>query len=132
MNDFTWDETLRIGDPEIDADHQGLFALVDELEHGRKGETDLANIIARLEVYAEEHFAREEELMKKIGFPGMEAHIAEHRKFEEWLDTVKATYRRAAESPFLLADTVNQFLEQWLVNHIMKEDMKYKDFMEWR
>lgn len=130
MNDFTWDERLRIGDPAIDADHQGLFALVDELEHGTKGETDLANIIARLEDYAEEHFAREEALMQRIGFPGMETHIAEHRRFEEWLDTVKATYRRAAESPFQLADMVNDFLEKWLVNHIMKEDMKYSEYMD--
>ena len=130
MSTFEWTEDLRVGEASIDEDHQGLFALVRELEAADMSGGFLADIIGRLEDYAVGHFTREEALMRRVGYPQLEEHIAEHRAFAEWVDSVKTTYRRAAESPFQLGDLVNQYLEQWLVNHIKKSDMAYKEFMD--
>ncbi|MCP5367738.1 MAG: hemerythrin family protein [Hyphomicrobiales bacterium] len=130
MSTFQWTEDLRVGDAGVDRDHQGLFALVRELEDSDRGARFMAGIIGRLEDYAAGHFAREEELMRRLEYPEIKAHMAQHRSFVEWVDTVKATYQRSAESPFYLADQVNEFLEKWLVNHIRKSDMDYKKFMD--
>ena len=129
MSTFEWNEKLSVGDAAIDDDHKGLFDLIRELETANLTDGYLTDIISRLEDYAEGHFAREEALMKKMDFPDFDAHVVKHRAFTEWLDTVKTTYRRSAESPFQIGDMVNQFLRNWLVQHIMKEDMKYRDFM---
>lgn len=129
MSKYEWNESLSVNNEEVDNEHKGLFELVNELDHADKTRGLLADIIGRLENYANVHFSHEEKLMKEMGFPGYEEHVKKHRAFVEWLDTVKITYRRAAESPFLIGDLVNKFLKEWLVEHIQKEDMKYRDFI---
>ncbi len=129
MNTFKWTEKLSVGNKQIDEDHQGLFKLIDDLESAELTKSYLTGILAKLEDYTHEHFSREEELMQQIGFPGFDEHIKEHKMFIEWLDTVKKTYQRSAESPFLVSDLVNNFLNDWLTKHILQEDMKYRDFI---
>ncbi|CCQ74528.1 bacteriohemerythrin [Magnetospira sp. QH-2] len=129
MKKLVWKPEYSVGHPGIDADHQGLFALVQELHEADMTDGLLSNILRRLEDYAEGHFAREEEMMRQGGYPDLEEHKTLHRNFEEWLNTVKKTYRRAAESPFQVGDSVNAFLENWLVAHIMEEDMLYRDYI---
>ena len=129
MSGFEWNQDYSVGNRAIDADHQELFALINALETASMSDGFLSDILGKLEHYAKDHFAREEALMRRIEFPGYQAHVAEHRAFVEWLKTVRATYNRAAESPFQIGDLVNHFLRDWLVNHIIKEDMKYRDFL---
>jgi hemerythrin len=129
MSRFEWKDDYSVGHPGIDADHQGLFQLIRELEEADMTDGLLGQILARLEDYAKVHFTREEGLMKRGGFPDFDAHVKQHRIFEEWLKTVKTTYRRASESPFQVGDLVNAFLENWLVKHIMEEDMAYREFV---
>lgn len=129
MSEFKWTNALSVGDEEIDHDHQELFALVDELADADLSDSFLLGLIGRLEKYTEYHFAREEEYMKKHDFPDLEDHLEKHHMFVEWLKTVEMTYRRAAESPFQIGDLVNDYLGNWLTEHIMVEDMKYRDFV---
>ena len=129
MKRFEWTEEYSVGDPDIDEDHRGLFELIERLQHAPYTDELIAEIIGELEDYARHHFAREEELMARVGYPGLDAHAREHREFVEWLDTVKSTYRRAAESPFEVGDVVNTFLKRWLTRHIMEQDMKYRDYI---
>ncbi len=129
MSEYKWTTALSVGDPEIDNDHQELFALVDEMVDADLSDSFLLGIIGRLEKYTEYHFAREEDYMRENGYPGLAEHIEKHKLFVEWLKTVEQTYRRAAESPFQIADLVNDFLGTWLVEHIMHEDMQYRDFI---
>lgn len=128
MAEFKWNQSFSVGDEAIDEDHQGLFALVSELQNADISDGFLADIIGRLEDYAAGHFAREETHMREMNFPGYDDHVREHEAFVEWIDTVKATYRRAPESVYHVSDSVNSFLQKWLTRHIMKEDMKYRDF----
>ncbi|MGB0748844.1 MAG: bacteriohemerythrin [Magnetospiraceae bacterium] len=129
MATLQWTEDLSVGNPYIDADHRGLFDLIQELNQANMTDGLLSNILRRLEDYTAYHFAREEEMMRDIGYPDYDAHIQMHHNFVEWLDTVKTIYRRAAESPFQVGDLVNAFLGEWLTKHIMEEDMKYRDFI---
>lgn len=129
MAHYKWSPKFSVGDKDIDADHQGIFALIEELHEADHSAFNPADIISRLEDYAAHHFEREEALMTSVGFPGLDDHIKEHKAFVEWVDTVKHTYRRTTESAFLISDLVNDFLVRWLSDHIMTEDMKYRDFI---
>lgn len=129
MTQFKWTNALSVGDAEIDHDHQELFCLVKDLADADLSDGFLLGIIGRLEKYTEYHFGREEELMKQYDFPRIDDHMEKHKMFVEWLQTVEMTYRRSPESPFLISDLVNDFLGNWLVEHIMNEDMQYRDFI---
>ncbi len=60
MTRFEWKSEYSVGNAPIDADHQGLFALVRELEAADMTDGFLDDILWQLEQYAEGHFAREE------------------------------------------------------------------------
>ena len=132
MSQFEWTDKLSVGDAAIDKDHRELFELVQELAEADLSDGFVLGLIGRLEEYTEKHFSREEALMRAYAYPGLDDHVEKHRMFSEWLKTVEMTYRRAAESPFEISDLVNAFLGNWLVEHIMKEDMMYRDFIAGR
>lgn len=129
MSDFIWTNDLSVGEKGIDEEHQGLFALVNELESADMSHDYINSILDRLKRYTIEHFTREEAFMKKMGYPELDAHVEQHDAFKEWLETIRATYARFPQSPFIIGDSVNGYLQRWLRDHIRNEDMKYRDFV---
>lgn len=127
MTRTEWTPDLSVGDPAIDRDHQELFRLVHRLESADVSEGLLSEILGRLEDYARHHFAREEALLRQVGYPALEEHAKGHRLFIEWLDAVRRSYERSVESPFEIGETVNRFLSDWLTHHVRHEDMLYRD-----
>ncbi|SIS69968.1 bacteriohemerythrin [Neptunomonas antarctica] len=129
MTTVKWTSDLSVGDTRIDDDHKGLFQLVDDLSNANISHDYINLILDRLKRYTIEHFSREEEHMRKVGFPGLKAHLKEHENFNEWLETIRSTYARFPQSPFILGDSVNEYLQGWLRHHILTEDMKYRDYI---
>ncbi|MFC1236555.1 bacteriohemerythrin [Vibrio sp. F74] len=124
-----WTKDLSVGDEAIDDDHKGLFKLIDELSTANMSHSYINSILDRLKHYTEEHFSKEEVYMKQVNFPGLDEHLAQHRAFEEWLKTIRSMYARFPQSPFIVGDSVNSYLQRWLKEHILEEDMKYRDFI---
>lgn len=124
-----WTPDLSVGDKGIDDDHIGLFNLIDELSSAQMSHAYLNSILDRLKRYTEEHFSKEEVYMRKANFPDLKEHLKEHRDFEEWLSTIRAMYARFPQSPFIVGDSVNSYLQRWLKEHILEEDMKYRDYI---
>ncbi len=126
---IAWTSDLSVGDHSIDDDHKGLFALIDELCRADMSHDYINAILDRLKAYTRGHFVREEVYMKKAGFPEFDQHLAQHESFVEWLEAIRATYARFPQSPFIIGDSVNGYLQRWLRQHILEEDMKYRDFI---
>lgn len=126
---INWTSDLSVGDHSIDDDHKELFALIDELDSADMSHDYINSILDRLKAYTRGHFSREEEYMKNAGFPGLEEHLKQHENFIEWLETIRSTYARFPQSPFIIGDSVNSYLQRWLRQHILEEDMKYRDYI---
>lgn len=127
MSTYSWSPDLSVGQPDIDDDHREMFRLLHELETADASAVPLSDIIHRLELYSTHHFAREEALMRRFHYPDYDDHIRRHKLFVEWLDAVKHAYDRSLESTFEIAATVNEFLGRWMVEHVLHEDMRYRD-----
>ena len=122
-----WKAAYSVGVPLLDEHHKGLIALINRLS-GEPPNSDLMGwIFAELEAYTKDHFAAEEAMLKRAGYPGLKAHRGEHAAFERWLSAVRQTYAVGVASPGMLSETVNAFLRDWLVRHILGSDMAYKD-----
>jgi hemerythrin len=125
-----WDERLATGDPHIDAQHLELHDLV--LELGLLADEDpnrtaLGEVLFDVLAYAATHFADEEALMKRIGFPGLERQKALHAEFG--LEVRAMADRFAAGDKTLTAEYVQHRLHGWLVRHVWEEDLQFAEYV---
>jgi len=136
MSLLEWTEDMRVGVPELDADHQGLIAVVNRLEANVK-DPERRNVIRQclyaLLRYAEVHFKREERVMAACDFPGLEHHKDEHRDFVE---KIRDFLHRSEDDPDAAAAIVSEqlldFLKGWFHHHVLIEDMAYRPYVKGR
>jgi hemerythrin len=118
-------EEYSVGVAELDEQHKGLVMLINRLTEAGYRPERMKNALDALDRYAKDHFRAEEALMTSRHYENLDEHRKQHQAFEEWLQAVKVVYNFST-SPDFFPDTVNTFLRNWLVNHILKTDMAYK------
>jgi methyl-accepting chemotaxis protein/hemerythrin len=72
------------------------------------------------------HFKAEEALMKTHQYPGAQMHMAIHADLVKQVSTLIADFRSGKA---VLTSAVLDFLEDWLVKHIMGEDKALGAFL---
>jgi hemerythrin-like metal-binding protein len=129
MKDLVWDKTLSVEVSEIDQDHRRLLELFNRLGHavedGDSPET-VAATMDELIACTAWHFQHEERLMQKYGYPGLEAHRAEH---EELIASGRAVQQRLSDPGATLSPPDIVELEHWLTEHIYGLDMEMGTFL---
>jgi hemerythrin len=123
-----WTAELAVGIPEVDRQHQHLYAIANALHEAmRAGRAEpLPGILALLREFAEGHFATEERHMRWRGYPALAAHREEHASFMTQLEVFEAA-ALAGVRPSLVVD-VSIFLGVWMRDHIRGSDV---DFGRW-
>ncbi len=126
MDLIEWKEEYSVGVPELDQQHRQLVSLINQLTRAEASGGMISYVFDELDHYVKEHFRAEEKLLRKAGYADYEEHRQQHRVFEEWLRAVRQSFSIGGTSTHLLADSINSYLRNWLVNHILKSDMAYK------
>lgn len=132
MEKIFWNNEFCTGVPEIDSQHKRIVDqinyLIDNLDMEDKAYLN-GEIIRNLDKYSKEHFTTEEELLRKLNYPGLDHQLKEHSDFK--LKTVKTAIKILKGHENVPEETI-QFLKDWWSNHILKVDMEYKDFISKR
>jgi hemerythrin-like metal-binding protein len=127
--DILWQKELELGNPLIDTQHRMLILLCNKLDIAiQTHETQYAvqRVILELKKFTEFHFVSEENLMLEIGYPELEQHMLIHSELLRQLNDGLIQINRHNEQPAeLLA-----FLKQWLVDHVVHEDLKIADHVK--
>jgi len=128
MSAIKWSDALSVNVAEIDRQHQTLVQLINNLNEAmgqRAGKAAVGKTIEGLLAYTRTHFATEERLFDRHGYPGAAAHKIEHSVFAD-----KATeFKQGFDSGQLsLSVQVMNFLSTWLKQHILSTDKKYSSF----
>jgi hemerythrin-like metal-binding protein len=124
VQDISWGRVLSVEVDEIDEDHRKLIELFNILNHAVAEEEPPEYVAAVLEELVNctlWHFSHEERLMLKHEYEGMEQHKAIHR---ELIKSVRELQQRILQADKSLADEDIEFLEHWLTEHILTEDMR--------
>jgi hemerythrin len=127
---FQWTKDYAVGVRQIDTEHQRLFALAESLHQAMlagHGKAVLQNLLAGLAAYTCVHFAHEEQLMQRIGYPGYTQHRLQH---ETLRSKVQAMQDRAASGENTMTIEVMQFLMEWLKDHITTSDCQIAGYMK--
>ncbi|MBE5966302.1 MAG: bacteriohemerythrin [Lachnospiraceae bacterium] len=125
---YEFKEEFRTGIEAIDKEHQKLFEIADRLYNTMMNEfipdkyDYIVEVLNELRDYAATHFKHEEEYMVQIGYKRLFSQKIEHEKFIEKiteydLDEVDENQRKVILE-------LLEFLNDWLVNHIMESDKK--------
>jgi len=122
---IVWDARLATGHPAIDEQHQSLVEIVNRL-HGAmkqgKGKGELQGILVFLNDYTVSHFTMEEGLMAQHGYSGTARHREIHADLVRQLAELVDKFQQGTTT---LTLPVMNFLEEWLVHHIMGEDQLF-------
>jgi hemerythrin len=123
-----WSDVLSVGIDEIDAQHQVLVDLVNEMHeaiHARHGSEAVQDVLGKLADYTKIHFAVEESLMRILGYPGYEEHKAQH---EELIHSMVDLQHKVETGKTAIGFELMHFLKIWLTKHIMESDQQYSHF----
>jgi len=127
MSEIIWDEAYSVGNNSLDAQHRSLVELINRLERVESDGEDLRDILDQLDTYAHAHFSLEEKMMRTAGYADLEPHIAEHRDFENWLSSAQTHIATGGLDTAIIAQSIHEHLQNWLIKHILVVDMAYKD-----
>ena len=121
-----WTDTLSVGIDVIDDDHKGLIDIINRVLAAEREGTSVKWALGELATYANDHFTREEKMMEAANYPDLAAHKKTHEAFVEWLQSLRTVYGADPGAEYYLAETMREYLQTWLTDHIMKVDAEYK------
>ncbi len=115
----------------IDRDHRKLIdmvnAMVDAMAAGRAAEC--ADLAPDFVSFAKQHFAREEALLSKVGYPGAKNHQEYHRSLDDKMDTILSLAESAGDNA-LARESLEKELVFFLMDDIINADLEFKAFVE--
>lgn len=133
---FAFTDKYRTGITLVDDEHAHLFEIIretndlihEEFLHDKYDE--IMHLLAELRDYTKQHFSDEEELMKQIDYPGLDAQVRAHTAFVDrlvHLDLSELDEMDNNQQEYLL--NLIHFLLDWLSNHILGADKKIGEYI---
>lgn len=122
-----WDNKYSVGVEEIDNQHKLMFKTINELIDAvgtTPTKENIAAIIVQLVQYKKFHFATEEKYFIEFNYEKTAEHVAKHKLFNTRLDEIQ---KKCGDDIFELAFELVDFLEDWLIEHLMTADQEYKE-----
>lgn len=119
-----WSDSYKIGDPDIDAQHEELFRRANQFLEAT-GKPALVAFAISLYKYTRNHFAQEEQLMMALDYPDYQAHKQQHEALILKLDALTKNITDDA----LNKQEFAEFTNYWLLRHIGSTDTRLAAFI---
>ena len=127
-----WTPDLETGHETIDAQHKGIFRLIDRFfgfsQEEHVAEIKLSDALVFLLGYTLSHFLEEELLMETFDYPGMEAHVSEHKNFQRHLNELTQDYI-TGHSKDVTKERLGKILIRWPRAHIKTQDLVLAEYI---
>ncbi len=122
-----WDNEFSVYNARVDEQHKKLFELaahVERISDRAVSKAEIKDLLADFFSYMKDHFYDEEKYMDMISYPELAAHKAIHKNIVqtmiELIQNIKST-NDLKEKLYIIA-------KQWLLEHILYEDMKVAQY----
>lgn len=124
-----WSDSMSVGNLHIDEQHKILIDTINQLAsaESQNDRPVVSMIIDELVSYAAFHFQFEEQLIEDGGYPDLDKHRRIHQGFVEWVTDIREqfVYHRRPQ----VGARILNFLRDWLRDHILGEDQRYRPFI---
>lgn len=120
-----WTDAYRLGIPGVDQEHRTFFALIRAIETSLTEGDGLGahEALHNLRLYAEGHFAHEEEFLDAVGYPDLARHRAEHREFLRDVTVLEGVMG-------LPTSVAVRMARAWIGQHILGTDRRYTQWLD--
>ena len=126
-----WTDSLSVGVYEIAAQHKELIDKVNtfyETIKVKKLPQDAVKMLDYLSQYVLKHFADEERLQVKVGYPGYAEHKKLHDAFIKTVEEIRQSIREEGVTTFT-SSRIAMTVSNWLVSHISMQDRKLGNYI---
>ena len=129
---LNWAEHLSVGNRIIDSDHKNLIVVVNRLANAirSRDRAALAKTFELLDTYMSVHFRNEEKIAEAIEFPFEKNKVDQRQLMHEMRYMVRELESMDSYWPDHLLHKYSRFLSSWLIDHIIKTDMKMKPALQ--
>jgi hemerythrin-like metal-binding protein len=120
-----WKEEYSIGLETIDQQHKRFIEILNKLSESflkQDRREVIQDVLKELEEYAENHFTFEEKCFHKFNYVNTQEHENGHEIFRLQIQRI---WKQLENGDDLLEYEMLQFMNDWLIEHILKEDKKY-------
>lgn len=125
----TWSEEFSVNVKEIDAEHQQMLKLVNNLHAAVEDRIDkntLQDLLVELVSFTHAHFSAEERLMKEHAYPEFVEHHKEHRILLRHMQDLVAAVSSGKYPTFYSDYDVSS---DWALSHIFDHDKNLGAFL---
>ena len=114
----------------IDNDHRRLVEIINEITQAIDDDQpeECARLVPDFVAFTKRHFAREEALLEKNGYPQVDKHRRHHASLDDKMKTMEALALNVVDSP-AARDTLRKELVFVLMDDVINEDMDFKNFL---
>ncbi|MDD3285030.1 MAG: bacteriohemerythrin [Patescibacteria group bacterium] len=128
-----WKDEFKLGISEIDAQHQRILALINELyamvdEKKYTENNQMDHVIQELADYAIYHFSTEEKYFQLFGYEKKDEHIKIHEQYKAKIEEWRQRYNQD-KNPAIFFE-ISEFLQNWWTWHINNTDRAYVPFLQ--
>jgi hemerythrin len=119
-----WQESYKIGDASVDAMQEKLFELTNTFL-ASDDLTVLRPVIVALCKQARAQFELEEALMRRVSFPGLEEHMAQHQTLLERLISRSMDVGKG----YMNKPAIAALMQDWCERHVPDEAARLRQFL---
>lgn len=131
MPRFIWSAEYELGIDVIDQQHQRIVDSINRIYDlpaaARQFET-IKSLLSDLVDYTLSHFAFEEAMLEEVDYPDFQEHQLSHQHFSQLIHAMK----RRCDAGEQVAVELAEFLQHWLIAHIMADDAAYAGLVKQR
>lgn len=126
---LNWSASYSVGVAVLDAEHKEFFDLLnglyDSILDGSASDGTTGATIDKVFDFAINHCNHEEELLAQAKYPGLASTASQHDVLRQAIEDHRRRYRERSCSSIDIAN----FLMEWALQHILKEDKKCGAFL---
>ncbi|MCF6365325.1 MAG: bacteriohemerythrin [Bacteroidales bacterium] len=125
---INWDEYYSVGYDLIDEQHKKLVDMINELYSSfilGEAQEKAQVIVEEMIKYTDYHFKTEENFFDEYNYPETQEHKNIHASFVNKAVELKEGLE---SGQITVSYDIMNFLRQWLIDHILKEDKKFAKF----
>ena len=124
-------EDFKLQYEALDSDHQKLVEMVNEIS-GMLDEgcaEDCKAKVVEFINFTKAHFAREEQLLTKSGYPNVENHSRHHKALDKKMDHL-LEFASMVTVNELACDSLKKELVFFVMDDVIRSDLDFKSFLE--